>query len=51
MAGRGKAAKPESKFQEFKKTPAYTIGLNAVFFAAGIYFIQSSLMDQLVPQL
>lgn len=52
MAGRAQSApKGESRFQEFKKTPAYTIGLNTVLFIAGIAFIQSPLMEQLVPQL
>lgn len=41
----------ESYFQALRKTPAYTLGVNAVLFVAGVAFIQSPLMDMLVPQL
>lgn len=52
MSGRGPSQAPEeSSFQKFKKSPAYIIGLNAALFVAGVAFIQSPLMDMMVPQL
>lgn len=44
-------AKKLSKFEEFKQSPVYTVGLNAGLFVAGVAFILSSLMEMLVPQL
>lgn len=44
-------AKEESAFAKFKKTPGYIIGTQVALFGLGIAFIQSSLMDMLVPQL
>ena len=49
-AGAGAPAK-ESKFEQLTKTPAFTVGWNVALFAAGVAFIQSPLMDMLVPQL
>lgn len=43
-------AKKLSKFEEFKQTPLYTVGLNAGLFVAGVAFVLSSLMEMLVPQ-
>ncbi|CAH2445783.1 TOM (translocase of outer membrane) complex component [Komagataella phaffii CBS 7435] len=40
-----------SKFEQFKETPAYQVGLNVGLFALGVAFIQSSLMDLLAPQI
>lgn len=51
MSGRIPTPKPESTFEQIKKTPAFTIALNATLFAAGVAFIQSPLMEMLVPQL
>ncbi|KAK6455123.1 uncharacterized protein RJT20DRAFT_142165 [Scheffersomyces xylosifermentans] len=52
MSGRFAAPVPkeESALEQFKKTPAYTIGLNVTLFSLGVLFIQSPLMDMLVPQ-
>lgn len=47
----GREQKEVSSFEEFKKLPAFTIGVNVVLFAAGVAFVQSPLMDMLVPQL
>lgn len=51
MSGRMPAPKPESKIEQITKTPAFTIALNTTLFAAGVFFIQSPLMEMLVPQL
>lgn len=50
MSGRISTPQP-SKFEQFKQTPTYTIAVNVALFAAGVLFIQSPLMEQLVPQL
>lgn len=44
-------AKQPSAFEQFKNSPAFTVAVQASLFAAGVAFIQSSLMDFLVPQL
>ncbi|GMM33836.1 Tom6 protein [Saccharomycopsis crataegensis] len=41
---------PTSRFQQFKKTPLYPVLVNGVLFTAGVWFIQSPLMDLLNPQ-
>lgn len=41
----------ETYLESLKKLPIYTIGVNVALFAAGVAFIQSELMDMLVPQL
>lgn len=53
MAGRFQQQQPEklSYFQEIRKTPAWTVGVNATLFVAGVAFITSPLMEMLVPQL
>lgn len=54
MSGRfpGQApSKEESAFAKFRKTPQFIVGTQVVLFGLGIAFIQSSLMDMLVPQL
>ncbi|EGW31448.1 uncharacterized protein SPAPADRAFT_62014 [Spathaspora passalidarum NRRL Y-27907] len=43
--------KEESTFQKIKSTPAFIVGTQAVLFGLGVLFIQSPLMDMLVPQL
>lgn len=48
MSGR---EQEESFLQGIRKLPVYTIGVNVVLFAAGVAFVQSPLMDMLVPQL
>lgn len=45
-----KETEPTSRFQQFKKTPIYPVLCNGVLFAAGVWFIQSPLMDLLNPQ-
>jgi import receptor subunit TOM6 len=50
MSGRIPVAK-ESYFAQIQKTPAFTIAVHAGLFAAGVAFIQSPLMEMLVPQL
>lgn len=47
MAGK----EQETYFSHIQKLPIYTIGVNTVMFVAGVAFIQSPLMDMLVPQL
>ena len=44
-------SKEASRFEEFTKSPAFTLGVNAVLFVAGVVFIQSPMMEMLVPQL
>ncbi|KAK6204644.1 uncharacterized protein RJT21DRAFT_117087 [Scheffersomyces amazonensis] len=44
-------AKEESTFEQIKNSPLFTVALNATFFGLGVLFIQSPLMDMLVPQL
>ncbi|KAG2735614.1 hypothetical protein G9P44_001828 [Scheffersomyces stipitis] len=53
MSGRFPTPSPkeESAFAKFKQSPAYTIGLNVTLFGLGVLFIQSPLMEMLVPQL
>jgi len=52
MSGRFPQQQKElSKFEQLRKTPGWTVGVNLTLFAAGIAFIQSPLMDMLVPQL
>ncbi|CUM64720.1 uncharacterized protein PRCAT00002330001 [Priceomyces carsonii] len=52
MSGRGAAQPQESSaFEKFRASPAFTVGLNVVLFAAGVALIQSPVMDMLVPQL
>ncbi|CAK7901062.1 mitochondrial import receptor subunit Tom6p [[Candida] anglica] len=41
----------ESYLSQIQKTPAYTLAVHAGLFVAGIAFIQSPLMEMLVPQL
>ncbi|ODV57876.1 Tom6p ASCRUDRAFT_131967 [Ascoidea rubescens DSM 1968] len=41
---------PVSRFQKFKESPAYPVVLNVSLFAAGVWFIQSEIMDLMVPQ-
>ncbi|EDK44750.1 hypothetical protein PP707_07025 [Acetobacter pasteurianus] len=43
--------KEESYIEKIKKTPAFTIGTQVALFGLGVLFIQSPLMDMLVPQL
>lgn len=50
MSGRPVPQK-ESSLAQFTKTPAFTVALNAGLFVAGVVFIQSPLMEMLVPQL
>lgn len=45
------APKPQSKFAQFKQTPAYPVLVNVTLFVCGVAFIQSSLMDMMAPQL
>lgn len=47
MAGK----EQETYLAQIQKLPIYTIGVNAVMFVAGVAFIQSPLMEMLVPQL
>lgn len=47
----GRAAEVESTWEQIKKAPAFTLAVQAGFFAAGVAFILSPLMDMLVPQL
>ena len=54
MSGRfpPQGAKEEpSTFEQIKKSPAFIVGTQAVLFGLGVLFIQSPLMDMLVPQL
>ncbi|ODV67912.1 hypothetical protein HYPBUDRAFT_152645 [Hyphopichia burtonii NRRL Y-1933] len=51
MFARESKATKESKFQQFKKTPAYTAAVNVTLFAVGVAIIQSPIADYLVPQL
>lgn len=45
------AAEPQnSYFQELKKTPFYPLAVNGILFAAGVWFIQSPLMDLMKPE-
>ncbi|ODV78503.1 uncharacterized protein CANTADRAFT_52478 [Suhomyces tanzawaensis NRRL Y-17324] len=53
MSGRFQAAAPKapSTLEKITKSPLFTVGLNTAYFVAGIAFIQSPLMEMLVPQL
>ncbi|CAN3357654.1 mitochondrial import receptor subunit Tom6p [Diutina catenulata] len=58
MAGRfvapGGAPAPAKEATQLEKiiaTPAFAVAWQVTLFAAGVGFIQSSLMDMLVPQL
>lgn len=53
MSGRIPTQQPSetSKFEQFRKSPTFTIGVNVALFAAGVAFIQSPLMEMFVPQL
>jgi import receptor subunit TOM6 len=51
MSGRVPTPKQESTFDQIKKMPAFTVAVNVGLFVAGVAFIQSPLMDMLVPQL
>ncbi|ODQ81043.1 hypothetical protein BABINDRAFT_160460 [Babjeviella inositovora NRRL Y-12698] len=42
---------PKSAFQKFKESPMYTIAVHTGLFAAGVFFIQSPMMEMLVPDL
>ncbi|KAM3120752.1 hypothetical protein RJF_1011 [Candidozyma auris] len=42
---------PQSTYQQLKESPFFKVGLHAAAFAAGVWFIQSPLMDVLVPQI
>lgn len=41
----------QSTFEQIKNSPAFTVAIQLGLFAAGVAFIQSPLMDFLVPQL
>lgn len=41
----------ESRFEKFKQTPAFPVLLHTALFAAGVAFIQSSVIELLSPQL
>lgn len=41
----------ESKFEQFKQTPAFPVLIHTALFAAGVALIQSPLMEMLSPQL
>lgn len=43
--------KQPSTFEQIKNSPAFTVAVQVSLFAAGVAFIQSPLMDFLVPQL
>lgn len=45
------AKEEQSTFEKIKNSPAFTIGTQAALFGLGGLFIQSPLMDMLVPQL
>ncbi|AOW28236.1 hypothetical protein MG5_02646 [Candida albicans P57072] len=45
------AKEEQSTFEKIKNSPAFTIGTQAALFGLGVLFIQSPLMDMLVPQL
>lgn len=49
--GNAAPQQPKSRFQKFKESPIYTVVLNTTFFAAGVIFIQSPLMEMMAPQL
>lgn len=56
MAGRfaataGAAPPQESQWTKIVNNPIFTVASNVALFAAGVAFIQSPLMDMLVPQL
>ena len=51
MVERVPQSKESFSFENFKKSPAFTVIVNASLFVAGVVFIQSPLMDMLVPQL
>lgn len=46
-----KAKEEKSTFQKSKETPAFAVGTQVALFGLGVLFIQSPLMDMLVPQL
>ncbi|CDO94955.1 unnamed protein product [Kluyveromyces dobzhanskii CBS 2104] len=41
----------ESRFEQFRQTPAFPVLIHTALFAAGIAFIQSSVIELLSPQL
>lgn len=41
----------KSTLQQLRETPAFTIGTHVTLFGLGVLFIQSPLMEMLVPQL
>lgn len=47
----GREQKEESYLESLRKLPVYPVAVNTVLFAAGVAFIQSPLMEMLVPQL
>lgn len=47
----GREQKQESYLESFTKLPVYPVVVNTALFAAGVAFIQSPLMEMLVPQL
>lgn len=46
-----KAQPQQNSFEKIRASPFYKVGLQAAIFAAGVWFIQSPLMDTLVPQI
>lgn len=46
-----KAKEEKSTLQKIKETPAFAVGTQVALFGLGVLFIQSPLMDMLVPQL
>ncbi|SCU77770.1 LADA_0A02124g1_1 [Lachancea dasiensis] len=49
--GASAPAKKQSRFEQFKQTPAFPVLVNLSLFVAGVAFIQSPLMDMMAPQL
>ncbi|AET40235.1 Tom6p Ecym_5490 [Eremothecium cymbalariae DBVPG len=43
--------KKQSRFQQFKESPAFPVLVNVTLFGLGVAFMQSSLMDMMAPQL
>ncbi|BAO39535.1 mitochondrial import receptor subunit TOM6 [Kluyveromyces marxianus] len=41
----------ESRFEQFKQSPAFPVLVHTALFAAGVAFIQSSVIEMLSPQL
>lgn len=51
LPGAAAPAKKQSKFEQFRQTPAYPILVNVGLFVAGVAFINSPLMEMMAPQL